>query len=120
MEDVYEQLRGIGKEHGLDVLTASQANRDSLRKKQVDIDSMAEDFSKAMTADYVIGLSQIKSEEVYTEHGRGTGIMRAFLAKNRNGVKGVEVEFLTDFTKMRVDMRAMDKFDTIHFGKLIT
>ena len=117
--DVYEQIRAIGKEFDVDTLTASQANRDSLRKKSVDIDSMAEDFSKAMTADYVIGLSQTKSEETYTDEGRGTGLMRAFLAKNRNGIKGTEVEFLTDFTKMRVSMYDWDKFDMEHYGKLI-
>jgi replicative DNA helicase len=117
--DVYEQLRGVAKEFGVGMLTASQANRDSLRRKTVDLDSLAEDFSKAMTADYVIGLSQIKSEEVITEDGRGTGIMRAFIAKNRNGRKGVEAEFMTDFTKMRVSMRDMDSFDRDHFGKII-
>ena len=57
---------------------------DSLRKREVDIDSLAEDFSKAMTADYVIGLSQTKEETTMTEKGRGTGKMRAFIAKNRN------------------------------------
>ena len=115
--DVYEQLRGIAKEFNIAVITASQANRDSLRKKDIDIDSLAEDFSKAMTADYVIGLSQTKSEEKHTEAGRGTGIMRAFLAKNRNGAKGIEAEFLTDFTRMRVSMHDMDRFDMEHFGR---
>ena len=120
--DVYEQVRGIGKELLIAVATASQANRDSLRKKSVDIDSMAEDFSKAMTADYVMGLSQTKAEEVMTdpETGRGTGIQRAFFGKNRNGPKGVEAEFMTDFTKMRVSMLDMDRFDIEHFGKIIT
>jgi len=117
--DVYEQIRSIGKEFGVAVLTASQANRDSLRKKAVDIDSLAEDFSKAMTADYVIGLSQTKSEETFSEEGRGTGLMRAFVAKNRNGPKGVEAEFLTDFTKMRVSMKDFDNFDLAHFGRII-
>ena len=117
--DVYEQLRGVGKEFGVAMLTASQANRDSLRKKEVDIDSMAEDFSKAMTADYVIGLSQTKIEEASRDDGRGTGTLRLFIAKNRNGPKGIAVEYMTDFTKMRLDMHAMDKFDVEHFGKLI-
>ncbi len=117
--DVYEQLRAIGKECSVDVMTASQANRDSLRKKDIDIDSMAEDFSKAMTADYVIGLSQTKSEEAYCSDGC-TGIMRAFLAKNRNGPKNINVEFYTDFTRMRISKPMMDEFDRTHFGRLIT
>jgi replicative DNA helicase len=118
--DVYEQLRGIAKEQSIAVVTASQANRGSLSKRCVDLDSMAEDFSKAMTADYVIGLSQTKSEETdRKEDLRGTGTIRAFFGKNRNGPKGVEVSYMTDFVKSRFSIGDMDRFDLDHYGKIV-
>ena len=59
-----------------------------MNKKDVDMDAMAEDFSKAMTADYVIGLSQTKAEsEEVSMDGRGTGAMRLFLAKTETARK---------------------------------
>jgi replicative DNA helicase len=115
--DVYEQIRGIGKEFNIAMCTASQANRDSLRKRDVDIDSMAEDFSKAMTADYVIGLSQDKREaEEKAPDGRGTGKLRWFIAKNRNGKKGESIEMMTDFTRMRASVADWDRFDAEVYG----
>lgn len=114
--DVYEQLRGIAKEFQVSLWTASQANRDSLRKRDVDLDSLSEDFSKAMTADYVIGLSQTKSEELDRLDGRGTGLMRLFFGKNRNGKKAVEVPVHTDFTRMRMSMEDWDLFDGRFYG----
>lgn len=115
--DVYENLRGVGKECGVAIATASQANRDSLRRKDVDIDSMAEDFSKAMTADYVVGLSQTKLEaEERLPDGRGTGKMRWFLAKNRNGEKGVGIEMMTNFAAMRVSIEDWERFDIEVYG----
>jgi replicative DNA helicase len=116
--DIYEQLRGIAKEFNVAMFTASQANRDSLRKAEVDIDSMSEDFSKAMTADYVIGLSQTKSEEKEkTRDGRGTGAMRLFVAKNRNGVKGKAVPVMTDFNCMRFSIHDWDEYDVMLYGR---
>lgn len=114
--DVYEQLRGVAKEFNVSMWTASQANRDSLRKADVDIDSLAEDFSKAMTADYVIGLSQTKSEEAERPGGRGTGTMRLFFGKNRNGPKGITVPIVTDFIRMRMSMDDWDAFDGRYYG----
>lgn len=115
--DVYEQLRGIAKEFQVDTLTASQANRASLNKKDVDMDAMAEDFSKAMTADYVIGLSQTRAEsEEVSMDGRGTGAMRLFLAKNRNGKKGTSIPIMTDFVRMRMSSQDWDEFDVRFYG----
>jgi len=114
--DVYEQLRGVAKEFQVSMWTASQANRDSLRKADVDLDSLSEDFSKAMTADFVIGLSQTKTEEGERIDGRGTGAMRLFFGKNRNGKKAVTVRLMTDFTRMRMSMEDWDETDGWFYG----
>jgi len=114
--DVYEQIRGVAKEFQISMWTAAQANRDSLRKADVDIDSLSEDFSKAMTADFVIGLSQSKSEEAERPEGRGTGRMRMFFGKNRNGKKAIGVPVITDYTRMRISLEDWDVFDSRHYG----
>lgn len=115
--DVYEQLRGVAKEFQISMWTASQANRDSLRKTDVDIDALSEDFSKAFTSDYLIGLSQTKIEEAErSDDGRGTGVIRYFFGKNRNGKKAVTVRLVTDFTRMRMSMEDWDEIDGRLYG----
>lgn len=115
--DVYEQDRAIAKEFEVGVATASQANRPSLRKQEVDLDAFSEDFSKAFTADYVVGLSQTKVEEAERKpNGSGTGAQRLFVAKNRNGVKGVAVKVMTDFTRMRYSMDDWTRFDAVAYA----
>jgi replicative DNA helicase len=110
--DIYEQLRAIGQEFCLDVRTASQADKASLNKVEVDMDSMAEDFSKAMTADYVIGLCQTKAEKTEIHPlGIGTGKMRCYIAKNRNETRGTNISIDTDFTRMRVSINDWWKID---------
>lgn len=117
--DVYERLRGVAKEFNVAVITASQANRTALRKREVDIDALSEDFSKSFTADFVLGLSQDATEEKERlPDGRGTGKMRWFIGKNRNGVKGKSVEMMTDYTRMRASIADWDAYDIEVFGYL--
>ena len=117
--DVYENLRGVAKEFDVAVITASQANRTALRKRDVDIDALSEDFSKSFTADYVVGLSQDAKEEAErTSEGRGTGKLRWFVGKNRNGVKGMNIPMMTDFSRMRISISNWDNFDLETFGFL--
>lgn len=100
--NIYVDDRAIAKEFGVAFFTASQANKISLQRKDVSIEHMAEDFSKAFTADYVIGLSQTRDEETLRlPSGHGTGVIRLFLAKNRNGPKSISVPVMTDFTRSR-------------------
>ena len=72
------------------IWTASQANRASLRKSQVTVADISEDFGKAMIADVIVGLCQNKKEKEQQE-------MRLFLAKNRDGTSGTEVTISTNF-----------------------
>ena len=110
--DIYEELRGVAKEFQTSMDSASQGNRGSLNKREIDIDSLSEDFSKAFTADYVSGLCQTKDElKVRTSTGRGTGIIRYFLAKNRNEGKAVSIPVMTDFTCARMSMYDWAEFD---------
>ena len=91
---IYETLRGWAVEEEFPVWTATQANRGSLSKTQVTVADISEDFGKAMIADVIIGLCQSKKEKDNQE-------MRLFVAKNRDGASGMEVQVRTDFSHGR-------------------
>lgn len=95
--DIYTQLRGIAKRHDVGVWTASQTNRKSFKKTIIRLDDVAEDWGKAMVADYVIGLCQTDKEAQAKPQQ-----MRLFLAKNRNGQKEVTAKTTIDFSRMRM------------------
>ena len=114
---IYEELRRIAKEYKIVVYTATQGNRSSLNKPVVDLDNIAEDFSKAFTADYVVCLSQTKKELVERDSsGRGSGYMRLYIAKNRNGAKGLEVPIMTDYDYARLSMIDLAETDKELYG----
>lgn len=67
---IYKELRNFGKRIGAPIITASQTNKEGLMidynggraatstPKALSMGHLSEDFSKAMTADYVFGLRQ--------------------------------------------------------------
>jgi replicative DNA helicase len=91
---IYETLRGWAVEEEFPLWTATQANRGSLTKTQVTVADISEDFGKAMIADVIVGLCQNKKEKDRQE-------MRLFIAKNRDGTSGMEVQVKTDFAHAR-------------------
>jgi len=96
---IYQGLRAIAKKENVAIWTASQANRESFKRKTMTMDSIAEDWGKAMIADYIIGLSQnSKDRNLKPER------VRLSLVKNRNGEKGIEIKTRVDFSRMRFDV----------------
>jgi hypothetical protein len=80
--ETYENLRGIAGEFDLPIWTASQANRSSLEEEVIDATKIAEDYSKVMTADFVMSISR-KVEDKIANTGR------FHVIKNRFGIDGV-------------------------------
>ncbi len=76
--EIYKDLRSIGIERDIAVVTASQANRTSVSEgiKLLAGDSVAEDFSKVATADTVVTYNQTKAEKL-------RGLARLYVAKSR-------------------------------------
>ena len=110
--NIYLELRGIAKEFNVYVYSASQGNRSSLSKIEISMSEISEDFSKAFSADYVVSLSQTPREKAArSSDGTGTGIMRLYIAKNRNDISGVNVEIMTDFACCRLSKYDWDNFD---------
>jgi len=80
--NIYEDLRGLAGEQNLPIWTASQANRSSLTDDVIGAEKIAEDYSKIMTADFVISLSRKIEDKL-----AGTG--RWHVIKNRFGPDGI-------------------------------
>ncbi len=80
--ETYENLRGIAGEFDIPIWTASQANRSSLEEDVIDATKVAEDYSKVMTADFVMSVSR-KVEDKIANTGR------FHVIKNRFGIDGI-------------------------------
>ena len=80
--ETYEHLRGMAGEFEIPVWTASQANRSSLEEEVIDATKIAEDYSKVMTADFVMSISR-KVEDKIANTGR------FHVIKNRFGIDGI-------------------------------
>ena len=80
--NIYEDLRGLAGEQNLPIWTASQANRSSLTDDVIGAEKISEDYSKIMTADFVISLSRKIEDKL-----AGTG--RWHVIKNRFGPDGI-------------------------------
>ena len=64
------------------IWTASQANRSALEEDVIGADKVAEDYSKVMTADFVMSMS-LKVEDKIANTGR------FHVIKNRFGIDGI-------------------------------
>jgi replicative DNA helicase len=79
---IYEELRGMAGEFDIPCWTASQANRSSLEEDVIDASKVSEDYSKVMTADFVMSMSR-KVEDKIANTGR------FHVIKNRFGPDGI-------------------------------
>ena len=80
--ETYENLRGMAGEVDIPIWTASQANRSSLEEDIIDASKVSEDYSKVMTADFVMSVSR-KVEDKIANTGR------VHVIKNRFGIDGI-------------------------------
>ncbi|MBE0611218.1 MAG: AAA family ATPase [Dehalococcoidia bacterium] len=89
---VYKDLRNMAIELDIPIWTASQANRQALRKRRITIEHLADDFNKAKTADYIIAQCQTEDEKAVNE-------VRLYFAKCRYNGQGDEVLCDIDFSR---------------------
>jgi len=82
LEELYEELRGMGGEYEIPIWTATQANRSSLENDIIEADKTAGSYGKVMVADFLMSLSRKITDKVYF-----TG--RVHIIKNRFGPDGM-------------------------------
>ncbi len=103
---VYSDLADLSIEQELPIWTASQTTRKSLSKVTITMEDVADSFEKCRVADIILALCQTKEE--YKEDK-----MRIFVAKNREGRKGMSIEFEADLERslMREEKLMKEKGD---------
>jgi len=77
----YVELRGLGVEYNMAVVTPSQSNRAAEDAKIITSKYLAEDYSKGMTADTILTYNQTRDE-------KNVGLARLFIDKSRNEEDG--------------------------------
>jgi replicative DNA helicase len=83
LKRVFEDLRTFANECDVPVWTAVQSNKDGADKEYVDLTNMAESYGQAHVADFVLGLNRRSAN-------KSTGYGNIFVAKNRNGIDGLQ------------------------------
>jgi replicative DNA helicase len=79
--EIYKDLRRIAVERNIAVVTASQANRLGEDSRVISLKHLAEDYSKAATADIVLAYCQTQQE-------LELNLARIFVAKARDEARG--------------------------------
>jgi len=103
---IYEDLRGMAGELGVPVWTASQSSRSSLEEDIIGAEKIAEDYSKVMTADFVMSISR-KVEDKIADTGR------CHIIKNRFGRDGITLPM-----KMNTDSGIFEMYEELsHNGQ---
>ena len=102
--NIYEDLRGMAGEFNIPVWTASQANRSALEEEIIDASKVAEDYSKVMTADFVMSISRQVSDKI-------ANTARCHVIKNRFGQDGITLPM-----NMNTNVGKIEIFEGQSFG----
>ena len=107
LADIFVGLKGFAQIIDCGVWTATQTNREGMRAETVTMEHMSEDFSKAMTSDVVISLSnKMEADRVLKlyltkqREGRSNVSLNTFVSRNmwcehREGIESVSLEGIT-------------------------
>jgi len=77
LDDIWKGLKRLAQERSCLVVTASQSNRGSIRKRDLAGDDVAEDIRKLAHVDVLLGLNQTREE-------KRMGVLRVSLLANRD------------------------------------
>lgn len=97
---IFRELRGLGVKRNSIMLTATQANRDSLTqdgssKDVVSMANTADSMEKNRIIDVLFTISQSRQE-------KDSGQINLFSAKNRNGQSNVYAKFIINYMNMQI------------------
>lgn len=90
--NVYIELRSLAQELNLWCITAGQSNRAGFKAELITMGEIGESFEGAMHSDVIITLNRNQEE-------KEKGLMRLFLAKNRNELDSMIIPISTNFAK---------------------
>lgn len=101
--DLYTEMRGLAMEKKVAIWTGVQGKKGTLSKKKLSIDDIAGAIEKANIADSIIAVC--RTEEEKEAH---TG--RLFVAKNRDGIDEVIIEFKEDFARSIIESTSKPEY----------
>lgn len=78
---IYTDITSLAKEYDVAIWTASQVNRQALRRKRISLDDVAISFDKLFPVDFVLGLLQVDDEEVPDENGHRSARIQVVAAR---------------------------------------
>ena len=93
LRNITDDLRSISLRSNMQVISATQANRESLKKETISEANMSESFGKVEVADVILAICQTEEEKAEKK-------ARLIVVKNRDNVSGGIIEFFCDFDKM--------------------
>lgn len=103
LKRVYEELHALATRRNIAVWTATQANREGVKSRQVKLEHVAESFAKMFVCDIVITISSADSTDqdglLDEERDR---LKTLSIAKFRRGPRGVVGIVRTDFGNARL------------------
>lgn len=90
--NVYIDLRALAQELNLWCITAGQSHRAGFEAELITMKEIGESFEGAMHSDVIISLNRTQEE-------KDKGLMRLYLAKNRNELDSIIIPISTNFSK---------------------
>lgn len=93
---ITEELRALADEFQCPVWTALQSNRDGVDADYIDINNLAESFSQAFIADFILGWNRKLDE-------KASGVGTARIIKNRAGYDGINIMMAMDTSRSKIE-----------------
>lgn len=90
LADITRDLRAMGKDMGVPIWAATQSGRHTFYKEVITEADVAEAIEKINISDFVVSVCQTRDEEKL-------GMGRLYVAKNRDGRRGLQVPIKIDF-----------------------
>jgi replicative DNA helicase len=107
LKKVFEELRGFAGEMDLPIWTAAQSNKEGGNAEVIDMTNMAEAYSQAHVADFILGLARKSMNKT-------SGYGNIFIAKNRNGIDGVKFDIHLDTSQSRLRVLNAEEVADMH------
>jgi len=106
LKKIFEELRSLASELDLPIWTASQSNKEGADSDIITLSNMAESYAQAHICDFVVGLGR-------PENQKSTGYGTLFIAKNRNGIDGINFKVKIDTARSRISMLSEEEVKNV-------
>jgi hypothetical protein len=106
--DIFHGIKALARKYHLVIWAATMGNKDSLSKKVVTLQDIAESYAKAFMARLIITICQTPEEKNSVDGGFPGPIFRFWIAKNSKGPGEIEIPMKIDYGT--VDITYNDKW----------